>query len=120
MKKANISFDNEPKDVRKTLNVFYNGMIGKELKFNTPFGEKPAVYADFTASGRAFAPLEDVINHDVLPYYSNIHSTGVTNCLFPFEQRQNNGVIPLLACLFISTLCSTKYFTIFSYPTSQT
>jgi len=77
MKKANVSFDNEPKDVRKTLNVFYNGMIGKELKFNTPFGEKPAVYADFTASGRAFAPLEDVINHDVLPYYSNIHSTGV-------------------------------------------
>jgi len=77
MEKLKISFDNEPKNLRKTLNTLYQGMIGKNLKFNTPFGRKPSIYADFTASGRAYAPLENVIKCDILPYYSNIHSTGV-------------------------------------------
>jgi len=77
MTKSGISFNNEPKNIRKTLNNFYYGMIGKDLKFNSPFGEKPCVYADFTSSGRAYIPMENFIKFNVLPYYSNIYSTGV-------------------------------------------
>ena len=50
------------------------GIIGEHRSIETPFGEKPLVYADYTASGRAYAPIEDFIRERVLPYYANTHS----------------------------------------------
>jgi selenocysteine lyase/cysteine desulfurase len=49
-------------------------VIGDHSVVQTPFGQRPLVYADYTASGRAFAPIEDFIRERVLPYYANTHS----------------------------------------------
>ena len=51
-----------------------HGIIGETHSIATPFGEKPLVYADYTASGRSYAPIEDFIRHSVLPLYANTHS----------------------------------------------
>ena len=39
-----------------------------------PYGDRPVVYADHTASGRALTFVEDVIRDRVLPWYANTHS----------------------------------------------
>jgi selenocysteine lyase/cysteine desulfurase len=50
------------------------GVIGEGVALETAFGERPLVYADYTASGRAYAPIEEFIAQRVLPYYANTHS----------------------------------------------
>jgi len=51
-----------------------SNVIGDGVLFNTPFGDKPMVYADYTASGRALGFIEDAIAQQVLPYYANTHT----------------------------------------------
>ncbi|MEM9696567.1 MAG: aminotransferase class V-fold PLP-dependent enzyme [Myxococcota bacterium] len=50
------------------------GLIGRDRVFETPFGEKRLLYADYVASGRALDPVEDFIRRDVLPFYANTHT----------------------------------------------
>lgn len=49
-------------------------IIGDKTPITTPFGVKPLVYADYTASGRALSFIEDYIRDEVLPYYANTHT----------------------------------------------
>lgn len=49
-------------------------VIGQYQPLRTPFGDKPLVYADYTASGRALDFIEAQIHDCVLPYYANTHS----------------------------------------------
>ena len=49
-------------------------VIGRETPIQTPYGSKPLVYCDHTASGRGLALIEEVITRDVLPHYANTHS----------------------------------------------
>ncbi len=57
-----------------TLEKIRNNVIGEGMLFNTAFGRKPMVYADYTASGRSLAFVEEAISQHVLPYYANTHS----------------------------------------------
>ena len=41
---------------------------------STPFGEKPLIYSDYTASGRSLTFIEDYITENILPFYANTHS----------------------------------------------
>ena len=40
-------------------------LVGANMTTMTPHGEKPLVYADWTASGRALGRIEDVIKNEV-------------------------------------------------------
>ncbi|WDR04537.1 aminotransferase class V-fold PLP-dependent enzyme [Devosia rhodophyticola] len=42
--------------------------------FATPFGTRPLIYADYTASGRQLDLIEDAIRTHVSPSYANTHS----------------------------------------------
>ncbi|KAA8612928.1 aminotransferase class V-fold PLP-dependent enzyme [Salipiger aestuarii] len=50
------------------------GLIGDGATVEGPFGAHPLVYADYVASGRALAQVEDFIRDIVLPYYANSHT----------------------------------------------
>ncbi|KAF0716417.1 hypothetical protein As57867_002858, partial [Aphanomyces stellatus] len=52
-----------------------SNVIGDNVAFVTPFGTRPNVYADFTASGRSLQCIEDTIQRHVLPFYANTHTT---------------------------------------------
>ncbi|MBT9373259.1 aminotransferase class V-fold PLP-dependent enzyme [Rhizobium sp. CSW-27] len=50
------------------------GLIGQDAVVRGPFGDKPLVYADYVASGRALMPVEEFVLTRVLPYYANSHT----------------------------------------------
>ena len=56
---------------------FRQNIIGREQFFESPFGRKRILYADWTASGRAYAPIEAGIQDEILPFFANTH-TGTT------------------------------------------
>lgn len=53
---------------------FRKNIIGIDATFQSPYGEKPIIYADWTASGRLYEPIEDRIAHQFGPLLGNTHS----------------------------------------------
>ena len=51
-----------------------DAVIGDGHMLDGPFGLRPVVYADYTASGRSLTFLEDFIRERVLPTYANTHT----------------------------------------------
>ena len=49
-------------------------VIGGTDIVDDPFGPRPVVYADYTASGRSLSFIEDYIRSAVLPLYANTHT----------------------------------------------
>ncbi|MGZ0230488.1 MAG: hypothetical protein ACKVKO_11130 [Acidimicrobiales bacterium] len=44
-----------------------DSVIGRDEVIDGPFGPRPVIYADYTASGRSLAFIEDYIRDIVLP-----------------------------------------------------
>jgi hypothetical protein len=59
------------------LDLVRNGVIGRLHPFDTPYGIRPIVYADWTASGRGHRAVEEYLNLEVLPLYGNTHTVNV-------------------------------------------
>jgi len=55
------------------------GQFGRGAVVPGPFGPKPLVYADDTASGRALRQVETWLQEEVLPFYANSH-TEASHC----------------------------------------
>lgn len=53
---------------------FRKNIIGNDQYFETPLGQKRILYADWTASGRAYGPIEASIQEEVLPFFGNTHT----------------------------------------------
>ncbi len=62
----------------QTLEVYFQKfrerVIGYDQTFQTPYGEKRIVYADWTASGRLYGPIEDRMQHQIAPFVGNTHT----------------------------------------------
>lgn len=73
------------------LKYIEESVIGDRVKFPTPFGDRPLVYADYTASGRSLSFIEDYIREVILPNYSNTHTftswVGLQTQFFRHEAR---------------------------------
>lgn len=51
-----------------------DGVIGDGVLIPGLFGDVELTYADYVASGRALAQVEDFVRDSVLPYYANSHT----------------------------------------------
>jgi selenocysteine lyase/cysteine desulfurase len=57
------------------FSAFRKHIIGQDDTMSTPYHESMRiVYADWTASGRMYQPIEDRIRKDILPFVANTHT----------------------------------------------
>jgi selenocysteine lyase/cysteine desulfurase len=74
------------------INHIRESVIGDNSLIPTPFGPKPLVYADYTASGRSLHFIETFIQQRVLPFYANTHTmtsyTGAQTTALREEARE--------------------------------
>ena len=61
-------------DLEKYFNSFYHEIIGINQTFQSPYGKKKICYADWTASGRLYKPIEEKITQLFGPFVANTHS----------------------------------------------
>lgn len=49
-------------------------VIGHDLVLHTPYGDRRLIYADWTASGRLYRPIEERMMREVAPWMANTHT----------------------------------------------
>lgn len=49
-------------------------VIGSRQSFETAYGTKPLIYADWTASGRLYEPIEKLFMQEIAPFVGNTHT----------------------------------------------
>lgn len=73
---------------------FRRQVIGGELTFATPYGRKKLIYADWTASGRLYAPIERRLCVQFGPYAANPHTeANVTAAATTLAYREARDII---------------------------
>lgn len=73
---------------------FRQRVIGHDQTFTTPFGQQKIVYADWTASGRLYAPIEDLLLKKIAPYVGNTHTeTTVTGSSMTMAYHEAKDII---------------------------
>ncbi|MGW8958815.1 aminotransferase class V-fold PLP-dependent enzyme [Paenibacillus sp. NPDC055715] len=53
---------------------YREGTIGYHQTFESPYGQKKLMYADWAASGRLYGPIESKIANDFGPFVANTHT----------------------------------------------
>jgi selenocysteine lyase/cysteine desulfurase len=56
------------------FSTFRKHIVGIDAAFETPYGIKPLVYADWIASGRLYTPIEKQLSDVIGPWVGNTHT----------------------------------------------
>jgi selenocysteine lyase/cysteine desulfurase len=72
---------------------FRNNVIGQQQHFDSPFGEKQILYADWTASGRAYQPIEEALLNEIMPFVANTHTETTVTGTFMSKAYEQSKLI---------------------------
>jgi len=73
---------------------FRENIIGYDETFPTPYGEKKMIYADWTASGRLYGPIEAKISQQMGRFVANTHTeTTVTGTAMTLAYNRAKNII---------------------------
>lgn len=73
---------------------FRKEIVGIDQHFNSPFGRKRILYADWIASGRLYGPIERQITSIFGPFVGNTHSeTSETGALMTYAYHEAQQII---------------------------
>lgn len=62
------------KSLEQEFDRYRRNIVGYDQMFRTPYGEKRLIYADWTASGRLYGPIERAMVERFGPFVGNTHS----------------------------------------------
>jgi selenocysteine lyase/cysteine desulfurase len=69
-----MSFGSNILNSKPSLEYIIDNIIGYSTLIDTPFGRLCSVYADHTATGRPFRPIENLIQKKIKPMIANSHT----------------------------------------------
>jgi len=73
---------------------FRNKIIGIDQEFDSPYGRKKILYADWIASGRMYSDIEELLLHKIYPFVANTHTeTTITGCTMTNAYHEAKEVI---------------------------
>jgi len=73
---------------------FRKNVVGNRQLFESPFGTKEIIYADWTASGRAYAPIEACIQEKIMPFVANTHTAAtITGTLMSDAYEEAKAIV---------------------------
>ncbi|WP_281296945.1 aminotransferase class V-fold PLP-dependent enzyme [Flavobacterium limnophilum] len=73
---------------------FRENIIGKDQEFESPYGIKKIIYADWTASGRLYLPIEEKMLKEIGPYTANTHTeTSITGSVMTHAYHNARNII---------------------------
>ena len=73
---------------------FRENTIGRGQMFSFPSGQKELIYADWTASGRGYRPIENCLQNEVIPFFANTHTqTTITGTLMTKAYEEAKSII---------------------------
>ncbi len=74
---------------------YRNNIIGNEQEIITPDGKsKRILYADWTASGRCYKPIEDIFTNKLMPFVANTHTdTNTTGAGMTYAYHKAQKII---------------------------
>ena len=81
-------------DLETHFDRFRRNTIGHDQRFTSPYGEHRVVYADWTASGRLYRPIEDRLRDRFGPFVGNTHSeSSVTGSAMTLAYHEAHDIL---------------------------
>jgi selenocysteine lyase/cysteine desulfurase len=81
-------------NLEKYFSPFRKNIVGHRQAFKSPYGRKHIVYADWTASGRLYTPIEEKIQKTFGPFVGNTHTeTNITGTMMTQAYHQAHEII---------------------------
>ncbi|CAH2714252.1 Cysteine desulfurase [Neobacillus rhizosphaerae] len=83
-----------PDNLELFFQPFRTQVIGMNQEFESPYGKKKIIYADWTASGRLYRPIEQKISEVFGPYMANTHTeSNITSLMMTGIYKQSKKII---------------------------
>lgn len=81
-------------NLEQYFQTFRNNVVGVDLYFDSPYGKKKIIYADWTASGRLYRPIEEKLLNNVGPFVANTHTeTSITGSVMTHAYHDARAII---------------------------
>ncbi|MEL1241713.1 aminotransferase class V-fold PLP-dependent enzyme [Flavobacterium flavipallidum] len=92
--KAKAGSKKEVSNLQKYFEQFRNNVVGVDQYFESPYGKKKIIYADWTASGRLYKPIEEKLLNEIGPYVANTHTeTAITGSVMTHAYHDAREII---------------------------
>jgi selenocysteine lyase/cysteine desulfurase len=73
---------------------FRENIVGQEQYFESPYGRRRILYADWTASGRLYRPIEEKLLEEFGPFVANTHTeTSITGTSMTLAYHKARAII---------------------------
>ncbi len=84
----------EQTDLQKYFSSFKEQILGQNAEIETPYGIKKLIYADWTASGREYLPIENYLIDKIAPFIGNTHTeTSFTGSVMTKAYAESKKII---------------------------
>src|SRR6218665_2687058 len=90
----NSGFSEKAENLESYFSAFRKGIVGIGQSFESPYGVQEIIYADWTASGRLYQPIEEKLLNEVGPYVANTHTeTAITGSVMTHAYHDARQII---------------------------
>ena len=90
----NIKRKSKVSNLEAYFKPFRAEVVGVDKEFQSPYGKKKIIYADWTASGRLYRPIEEKMVNEMGPYVANTHTeTSITGSVMTLAYHDARTLI---------------------------